>query len=443
MNDFSRLLAGLSVVALLASAAAADSLPDDFRVETVATDVKQPVSIAIATDGRVFVSERVTGRVRVIADGKLLPEPFASLPVCATGERGLLGIALDPAFAENGYVYVFHTRTPELQRITRFTDRDNVGLEATVILDGIPASSYHNGGGLAFGPDGMLFFSVGDTGDAEAAGSFRRFAGKIHRIRPDGTTPDDNPWSRRTSFCLGCRNVFDFTFFPGEVPVVIYASENGPTVDDEIHRVTAGDHCGWPRVTGVAGDGNTVDPIHSWRPTTAPVGIAYYRGNQFPREYREDLYVGEFTTGRIVRFELSPDGTEVTHREVFLDGGYGSIYDVELGPDGALWFSTTRGIFRIVGSTPPVEFIRGDIDGADGVDLHDAVTLLAHLLSGAPAPGCMAAADVNADDTVDISDVSTLLGYIFRVVPVLPAPFPHCGVDPSGVLDCREHPACN
>ena len=105
---------------------------------------------------------------------ELIEEPFATLPICATGERGLLGIAVDPKFSENHHLYVFHSRSPELQRITRFTARGNLGLEATVIFDGIPAGSYHNGGGLAFGPDGMLYFSVGDVGEGETAHNFRR-----------------------------------------------------------------------------------------------------------------------------------------------------------------------------------------------------------------------------------------------------------------------------
>lgn len=429
------------VAALFATAPPAFALPPGFGVEEMVGGLEQPVAFAFAPDGRVFVAERARGTVRVIENGVLLEAPALELSVSSSGERGLLGLTLDPDFEENQFLYVLYSRSPSLQRISRFTIRGSRAVEETVIKDGIPAAVVRNGGTLAFGPDGKLYFTVGDTGDPLQARRVGSVPGKLHRINPDGSIPEDNPWEGKSAFCLGCRNSFDFAFMPGQVPVVIYATENGPTENDEINRILAGKDYGWPEVTGPTPDGVTglESPTVYWTPTTAPVGIALYRGQNFPPNCHDNLFFAEYNTGRIMRF--SPANPEAG-RSVFLEGSFGPLFDVVVAPDGTLWFSSSKALFRIINHNPPTRFVRGDVDGHGGVTPTDALVLLSYLSAQGPAPECLAAGDANGDDQINLSDVSLLLRYVFGLVPVLPTPFPLCGVDPENGLDCASFRRC-
>ncbi len=429
-------------LALLALPFTALAIPPGFRVDEMVVGLNHPVAFAFAPDGRIFISERIAGEIRVVDRGALLKEPFATVQISASGERGLLGIALDPGFATNGFLYVFHSVTTSEQRITRFRAEGNHGVDETIIKDGIPASVLHNGGSIGFGPDGKLYFTVGDTGNPELARKIFEIPGKLHRVNADGSLPDDNPWPRASAFCLGCRNSFDFTFRPSEVPVVIYASENGPIDNDEINRIVAGQDYGWPLASGVTHDEIYIDPIYTWSPTRAPVGIAYYVGHNFPLEYNGDLFVAEYTTGNILRLHLNDEGTAVLQDSAFLNGEYGLIYDLVVAPDGTLWFSTASSLYRIVNDHPPQSFVRGNVDGTNGIDAHDAALLLSYILTGHPVPYCMAAADVNDDNLVDPNDVTVLLSFIYGAMTHLPTPFPECGLDYKSELSCESQEAC-
>lgn len=435
----------LAVIALAVCALPTYAIPPGFVHEEMVTGLDQPVAMAFAPDGRLFVCERTTGRVRVIdAAGVLSPSAVTRLQVATSGERGLLGIALDPQFEENQHLYVLHTRVPTLQRITRFTiTADNRALEETVIKDGIPASVIHNGGGLGFGPDGKLYFAVGDTGNPAAARRPNALPGKLHRINPDGSVPDDNPWPERSAFCLGCRNPFDFTFLPETVPVVIFASENGPTVNDEIHRIAAGDDCAWPiDLSEVEDTARFVEPVYRWSPTTAPVGIVYYDGATFPVEYHGDLFFAEYNTGNIRRVQLNAAGDRADTVDVFYAGAGSPVFALAVAPDGSLWFSTSSALHRVHSTDPPQRFVRGNVDGIGGVTPLDAVALVSYCLGQGPRPGCLAAADVNADGIVNLTDITNLISLAYGLTTELPAPFPSCGLDPTTTLDCTTFPLC-
>ncbi len=439
-----RLAATLGVFAALFSCLPpqVDSAPaPDLDVETMVGGLDNPVAFDFAPDGRIFIGERTTGRIRVVEGGVLLEEPFARVNVSSSGERGLLGLALAPDFAESGQVYVFHSRTAHEQRITRFTARGNLGTDEKIILESIPAANLHNGGCLGFGPDGFLYFTVGDTGNPSLARDPHRFPGKLHRIALDGGIPDSNPWPRSTAFCLGVRNSFGFTFRPHATPVAIYLTDNGTAVDDEVNLVRAGADLGWPEVLGVANQPRFVDPIYSWSPTTAPVGIVYYWGENYPLDHNGDLFVGEYETGAILRIPLDLDGRRDGEVETFLRGDFGRLYALELGPDGALWFSTAEAIHRVVHPSPPTRFIRGNVDGVNGINYADTQRLLAHLLEGAPLE-CRAAADINDDERIDLTDFSALVYFVSGAIPRLPPPFPQCGIDHTTTLGCDEERHC-
>ena len=201
---------------------------DSHFVENLITDqLQQPTSLEFAPDGRLFITQQ-DGTVRIIEDGQLLPEPFMSKPVVNSGERGLLGIAFDPEFDTNQYVYFFYTSLDEPQRnvISRFTADGNVALpeSETIIFefDPICCASIHNGGALAFGPDGMLYAGTGDGGNEVAYAQDRdNLFGTVIRIHPDGSIPSDNPFydeltgNNRAIWAYGLRNPFVIEFQPG------------------------------------------------------------------------------------------------------------------------------------------------------------------------------------------------------------------------------------
>ena len=438
---------------------AAGSLPPDFELTPVVTGLDQPVRLAFAADGRVFVAERTTGNILVIEDGRLLPEPIATVPVRASGERGLLGIAVTND-RERAYLFAYHSVSPHEHQVTRFTidERGSTqprAVDRTTIVDGLPAAAVNNGGAIAVGPDRHLYFTVGDhdrPDDVEADD----WAGKLHRLTLDGEIPDDNPWPGSSVYCRGLRNCFSFTFDrvfvdpaspftarPRTKPT-IFLADNGTNIHDEIHRVGPGDDAGWPTVLGPSDDDRFVNPVHAWSPTTAPAGIVLYDGPGFPRAHWRSLFVAEYSTGKIVEIVLDRSGTRAVDRRVFFDGELGPIFALAIAPDGALWFTTGNAVYRIHHRLPPQRFVRGNIDGVNGISFEDSVRLLRYLLDGT-APGCEVAMDVTADERIDVSDVSSLLGFLYGALPanfVIPRPYPECGVDVRSALDCETHPVC-
>ncbi|MFQ5879470.1 MAG: PQQ-dependent sugar dehydrogenase, partial [Dehalococcoidia bacterium] len=267
----------------------------EVETEIVAEGLEFPVSIAFAPDGRIFYNERLTGRIRIIQEGQVLPEPFAQLDVVTRAETGLLGLTLDPAFQENGFLYVYHTYQAGggiRNRVARFRAQGNQGVEMEVILDGIPAAAIHNGGILEFGPDGKLYVATGDATQRRRAQDVDFLGGKTLRLNPDGAIAEDNPFPGSPVYSLGHRNVFGMAFRPQTG--ALYITENGPASDDEINLVTAGGNYGWPEVLGVANDQRYIDPIATYTPVIAPTEADFYSGDVYPQQYRGNLFFGDW-----------------------------------------------------------------------------------------------------------------------------------------------------
>lgn len=322
--------------------------PVPFRVEMFLSGLNFPVVMAFAPDGRLFFNELRTGRVRVVQNGVLAPQPFVTLTVATSGERGLLGIAMDPNFPINRRVYVLYSDPAGIQRVLRFTEANGIGTEPAVIVDNLPSASIHNGGNIAFGRDGHLYVTIGDSTNPANSQNMDSRAGKILRFNPDGSVPADNPFGpARPAFNLGLRNSFDFTFHPATG--VIYASENGPNCDDEINRITAGGNYGW-RPNYPCGDADPafVAPLTRFNPGIAPTGITFYTAGVFP-QFRDSLFLVDFITGRVRRFAVNENNQgQITQSEIVVDGGFGQLLDIVQGPDGFLYFSSTTAILRIV-----------------------------------------------------------------------------------------------
>ncbi len=326
-------------------------LASGVRVTPYVEGVVMPLSLTFAPDGRLFFIEYLKGVVRIAKpDGTLQPEPFVEPPVRTHKEQGLLGIALDPDFAQNRWVYVFFTQArgngdkADDNRVVRYTERDGLATERTVILRDLPVGvCCHNGGRIGFGPDGKLYVTIGDLNDGDKAQNPKRFHGKILRIERDGAIPADNPDPTSPIFALGFRNPFGLAFHPKTgLP---YVSENGEVGHDEINRVVPGGNYGNPEYDGKVGVPGIEDPIwESGRGRVAPSGAAFYTGSQMP-EYQNDFFFCAFNTGDLTRMRLGgPDFDQVEQQEVVYRGCH---LDVADGPDGALYLSTFTGIFRL------------------------------------------------------------------------------------------------
>ena len=254
-----------------ASVMFAATLPPDFSESVVANGLVAPTAMAFAPDGRIFVCQQ-GGQLRVIKNGALLAAPFASVSVDASGERGLLGVAFDPNFAANGFVYVYHTTNtaPVHNRVVRFTANGDVaapGSETLILrLNDLSSATNHNGGALHFGPDGKLYVAVGENANGANAQTTANLLGKILRINADGTIPADNPFFNATSgqnraiWALGLRNPYTFAFQPRTARMFI--NDVGQSTWEEINDGIAGSNYGWPITEGPTSDPRYLSPLY-------------------------------------------------------------------------------------------------------------------------------------------------------------------------------------
>ncbi len=342
-------------------------VPEGFAAEIFVEGLELPTSLTFPPDGsnRLFVNELQTGRIRVVVDGTLLPDPFAEVETNTTGnfpvqgENGLLGIAFDPDYTVNRHVYVTHavrTDSGTFGRVVRLTDVDGRGEDPTVLLDGIPAAVGHQIESLTPGPDGMLYVSVGDAFVEERVQDPASSLGKILRVARDGTIPGDNPFPGSYTYALGFRNAFDLAFAPDGR---LWATDNGPERDDELNEIVAGGNFGWPDRLGATAEPEFVSPRHVWSRIVAPAGMLFYRGTQFPSRYRDKLFLVlfgfTFTQGpselskRIQAVDVTTDPPQFEDFAVYDFLGLGNPLDIAEGPGGSLYLSDIfQGrIFRI------------------------------------------------------------------------------------------------
>jgi glucose/arabinose dehydrogenase len=315
-----------------ADEAAGPAEESDLVVEELATGLSAPWGVAFLPDGGALITERDTGRVlRLGADGQL--STVREIDVDATGEGGLLGIAVPPSDAGGGVVYVYLTAAED-NRVVRFTP--DGPLEP--VVTGIPKAAVHDGGRIAFGPDGMLYIGTGDARQRQRAQDPASLAGKILRVRPDGTVPPDNPFPGSPVWTLGHRNIQGLAWTPDGT---MYAAEFGPDRDDEINRIAPGANYGWPAVTGRADVDGFVDPVvvrqppdASWSGLAAPDGSAIAAWNG-------DLVAASLRGERLWHIELGDDGTVTDVHELLVDR-FGRLRLATVAPDGSVWLLTNN-----------------------------------------------------------------------------------------------------
>ncbi len=360
--------AGAAVILVGCSQETVAEAPDEaiaseqatFRVVPVVTGLEHPWGMAFLPGGNILITER-PGRVRMVRDGALEPEPLDGVPeVYASGQGGLLDVALDPGFVSNRVIYLSYAASGDggnSTRVARATLGEGRLEDLKVIFTAAPlvSSSKHFGSRLAFDAEGHLFITVGERGQGKRAQDLGEDNGKVIRLYPDGSVPDDNPFARVAGarpeiFSYGHRNPQGLAIHPRTgIP---WSNEHGARGGDEVNVVRPGVNYGWPVITygidysgapigeGITHKEGMAQPIHYWVPSIAPAGMAFYEGDAFPA-WRGDLFVGALKAELLVRLEL--DGERVVAEERLLDGAIGRIRDVEVGPDELLYLLTDEG----------------------------------------------------------------------------------------------------
>jgi glucose/arabinose dehydrogenase len=295
---------------------------------TIADGLNTPWGLAFLPDGGALVGSRDTGQItHVTADGG--KTGVGRVPgVAPAGEGGLLGIAVAPTFPRDHYVYAYFTSDHD-NRIVRMRYEDGRLGRPSTVVDGIPKGSNHNGGRIAFGPDGMLYAGTGERYERELAQDKGSLGGKILRMEPDGSVPSGNPFPRSVVYSYGHRNVQGLTW-DGEGR--LWASEFGQDTWDELNLIRPGGNYGWPVVEGRSDDSTYVDPVAQWHTdVNSPSGVAYAKGAVWMAGLR-----GE----RLWRIPI--DGDKAGTPRAFLAGDHGRLRTVARAPDGSLWLTTSN-----------------------------------------------------------------------------------------------------
>ncbi len=312
-------------------------------VEVVAAKLEVPWTIAFAPDGRLLFTERV-GRVKVITGNETAT--LLQLSVAASGEGGLLGLALDPDFAANHHVYVYYTyRDGQNQlwnRVSRLEEKNSSLLNETVIVDGIPGATIHDGGRIKFGPDGKLYIGTGDAARSQLAQDLNSLAGKILRVNPDGSAPSDNPYPNSPIYSYGHRNVQGLAWHPSTK--TLFATEHGSSAHDEINLIEPGKNYGWPTIIGKGNNPNYTDPVYETGTVTwAPSGACTYDGSRFA-QLRGKLLVATLRGQHmsIVSFDPPSYRTVSSTVNLYQDVFGRLLREVVQGPDGYLYLTTSN-----------------------------------------------------------------------------------------------------
>ena len=335
---------------LIVQESSAQSFPTGFSQVSVADGINKPTVLTFAPDGRIFVAEQ-GGKLRVIKNGNLLSTPFISLNVNASGERGLIGIALDPNFASNQYLYLYYTLPDgSRNRISRFTANGDVvvpGSEVVVLdLDPLSNATNHNGGAMHFGTDGKLYVAVGENATPSYAQNLDTYHGKILRINSDGSVPSGNPFptgsaQKKRVWAYGLRNPYTFDVQPETGK--IFVNDVGQNTWEEINdATTGGKNFGWPSAEGVNNSGAYANPVYAYPHGSgdgkgcAITGGVFFNpaSTNYPAEYRDRFFFLDYCNRWINTLDLAEGAT----RASFATSVGGGAVSMEVGTDGNVYY---------------------------------------------------------------------------------------------------------
>jgi len=315
-----------------------------YDIINVVTNLDTPWSLAFSKNGILFFTER-PGYVKAFYNNTLINLKVENLNVKEIGEGGLLGIALDPNFPNSPYIYLYYTYEEEKlwNRVVRYKFENWSLVNQKILIDKIPAATLHNGGRIKFGPDGKLYITTGDATQRDLAQDINSLAGKILRINPDGSIPEDNPFPNSPIYSYGHRNPQGIDWFDN----LMFSSEHGPSGElgyahDEINFIIKGANYGWPIVVGISNDKRFKNPIlDTGEETWAPSGISFYKGNIYP-ELKNKLLVATLRGKHLRIIEIDFKEIKVLNHYAILSNMLGRIRDVVEGPDGYIYIATSN-----------------------------------------------------------------------------------------------------
>jgi glucose/arabinose dehydrogenase len=325
--------------------------PKDFQTtQIIGTGLSGPSGFEFAPDGRVFIIQR-TGEIKIYKNGQLLSQNFAVLQSIASGDRGLIGIAFDPQFTTNHYVYFYYTGLDKLNRLVRFDATTDVGTNSYVLYQtAFPSEQLHVGGTIRFGPDGKLYFAVGDNGYSPNAQDLSNPHGKILRINKDGSIPTDNPFygvpgALPEIWAYGMRNPWRFQF--DSTTGRLYVGDVGADSWEELNLVVKGGNYGWPNCEGLCVPTNSryIDPLYTYphelngqfQSSAVTMGPVYH-ANMFPPAYENRLFYGDYARGIIRTVTLDANGNSAGTTDFDMQAG--SVVDLKVASDGSMYYIT-------------------------------------------------------------------------------------------------------
>ena len=321
--------------------------PAEYDVQTWVENLRIPWELVFLSEDRALVTERA-GRIRLIENGILREESYKVIDeVEHIGEGGLMGLAKHPDYPDQGYLYIMHTYLENnsiFNKVVRYRDLDTILEFDRIIIDKIPGSRVHNGGRIAFGPDGMLYICTGDIWQSEIAQDINSLGGKVLRLTPDGGIPADNPFTGSPVYSLGHRNPQGIAWHPETG--ALFSSEHGPSGEfglrdkDIINIIEKGGNYGWPFVLGDANIDPYIDPIIMWPRATPPSGMTFWN---------DRLFVATLRSQALIRINVKPSGDSnevISIDRLFSDdwfsGTYGRLRGAVVGPDDALYVLTNN-----------------------------------------------------------------------------------------------------
>lgn len=313
-----------------------------YEIKVIAEKLFVPWAIAISDDGKLYFTER-SGAIRIIEGDRLNPRALITFtsPFLSKGEGGLLGIALDPNYLQNHYMYVMHSYEEDgslYNRVVRLIESNNRAAIDKVLIDKIPGGAIHNGGRIKIGPDQKLYITTGDAGSSNLAQDMRSTGGKILRIELDGSIPKDNPFENSPIYSFGHRDPQGLAW---NLQNALYESEHGQIGHDEINIIKPGLNYGWPIVQGNEESAKVMTQkplIHSGEETWAPSGIAFVNGGQWAGK----LLVAALRGKQLLAITFNEKGTIVEKVESWFENEYGRLREVVQGKDGAIYIATSN-----------------------------------------------------------------------------------------------------
>jgi aldose sugar dehydrogenase len=325
----------------------------EVKAETVVTGLEVPWALAFLPNGDILVTER-PGRLRLVKNyqekAHLVEKPVATLPTASTSEGGLLGIALHPEFSNNRLFYMYLT-TSEGNSTRNRVEQWRLSAEGTtaeqmkIVYDNIDAARNHNGGRIAFGPDGMLYVGTGDAADPEKSQDPDSPNGKLLRLTPDGGIPDNNPRPGNPLYLSGIRNTQGWAWPDSNDATTIWMTDHGPSGErlrfghDEVSIVKPGDNLGWPTIYKCETQTGLITPVITWNDAVPPGGAAVYTGNSIP-EWKGSLLIGTLGSRHLQRVVIE-NGT-VSLNEVYFRDQFGRLREVIMSPEGNLYITTSN-----------------------------------------------------------------------------------------------------